>query len=182
MRSPKRSTLMSVLVFLCVCGAAASAHAQATGLGPFDPKTGRYGSAVTAGPARAPDTLNATPAKVWSALIQVYSQMGVPLSIADTEKLVIGALRVAQRKPVGGQRLSSLLECGSSVYGSNADQYAVKLTWLSHVQAINDKQSAVDVRVGGSAAPNGLNSTVNCASTGKLEEMTTQELRKALGG
>ena len=103
--------------------------------------------------------------KVWAALGDVYRDLGVALSVADSQSHVLGALRVTQRRPVGGERLSRLLECGSGPYGPNAERYTVQLTLLTHVEALGDGRSIVDTRVGGSAAPNGLNSAVSCGST-----------------
>jgi hypothetical protein len=146
--------------------------------GPFDPRSGRF---AMGDPARGPDTLAVSSDKAWAALNQVYSQLGISLTVVDTQMRVIGSLRGLQRRPVAGERLSRVVECGTGQYGPNADRYSVQLTVLTHVRAINDKQSVIDSRVGGNASPNGLSSTVNCASTGVLEEKVVDMLKKALG-
>jgi hypothetical protein len=162
---------------ICLMGTAMPAGAQE--LGPFDPKTGLYGTIVQSGATRHPDTLTATSSKVWNNLIKIYSDFGVNLTVADTTRSVLGAVRIAQRRPVDGKRFSLLLECGSSTYGENADKYAVKLTWLTHLQEVGGGKTVVEMRVGGDASPLGSNSTVHCESTGKLEELVADALRKA---
>ena len=119
--------------------------------------------------------------RVWAALTQIYADLGIELSVADTESHVIGALRVTQRRAVGGDRLSRLIECGTGAYGPNADRYTVKLTLLTAIQPAGEGRTVVDTRAGGQAAPNGLSSSVPCASSGVLEEKIIDMLRKTLG-
>ncbi|MEP6618711.1 MAG: hypothetical protein ABJE47_05335 [bacterium] len=174
---------MTMIVAALTGTSASASTAQSTSAGsaPFDPKSGRYAGSLTNGPARAPDTLAVSSDKAWAALNQVYSQLGLSLSVVDTQTHVIGVLRGVQRRPVGGERLSRLLECGAGVYGPNADRYTVQLTALSYVQPTGNQGAVLDTRVSGSAAANGVNSAVNCASSGRLEELVYEMLRKALG-
>jgi hypothetical protein len=145
--------------------------------GPFDQRSGRYAVAHADAP-RPLDTLAVSSDRAWAALSGVYSDLGIPLSVIDTEVHVLGALRVQVRRPVAGERMSHTLECGSGAFGPNADRYTVALTVLSNVAPLPDGRSVVDTRVGGTASPNGLNSSVGCASSGALEDKITSELRK----
>jgi hypothetical protein len=176
----KLSSALVAVVALSALPVAASAQG-ASQVGPFDPRAGKFSTVISAEPARTPDTVAVSSDKVWAVLIQVYADLGIPLTIADTQSHVIGALRVVQRKPIGGQRLSRLLECGQSAYGPNAERYTVQLTALTGVQSIGEKGSTIDTRVGGFASPNGINSSVTCASSGVLEETVTAMVRRALG-
>ena len=176
----QNTTIRSAVIHLVlVCSFGASVPLGAQELGPFDPKTGLYGTAVRGAEARKPDTLDATSSKVWNSMVKIYADYGVNMTIADTNQSVLGAIRVAQRKPVAGKRLSLLLECGSSAYGENADRYAVNLTWLTHLKELPDKRTEVQMRVSGDASPLGMNATVRCESTGKLEDMVAATLKKA---
>jgi hypothetical protein len=94
---------------------------------------------------------------------------------------VLGALRVPIRRAIGGQRLSLLLECGTGNYGPNAERYAVQLTLLAMVRVVDSTHTELQTRVEGNASPNGLSTTVRCASTGRLEEMFIALVRKQLG-
>jgi hypothetical protein len=182
MRHKESVLSLGLMVLLALPATTISASAQGVArAGPFDPRAGKFSSVISSEATREPDTLAVSSDKVWAALIQVYADLGIPLTVADTQSHVIGALRVVQRKPVGGDRLSRLLECGMSSYGLNADRYTVQLTALTAVQSVGERLTAIDTRVGGSASPNGINSNVACASSGVLEEKVTSMLRKALG-
>lgn len=177
-----RARLTIVAALLLVSASAARATAQGgTRSGPFDLRTGRFGSAVSPDPARPADSLAVPSARAWTALGQVYEGLGIKLTVIDTEAHVVGVLRGVQRRPVGDLRLSRVLECGSGQYGPNAERYTVQLTALSQVIALTDTTVAVDTRVGGVAAQNGVNSSVGCASTGELEERIIALLKKKLG-
>jgi len=182
MRRIKSKLTFTIGMFVALSASPIAASAQgAAQVGPFDPRAGKFSTVIAAEPARVPDTVAVSSDKVWAVLIQVYADLGIPLTVADTQSHVIGALRVVQRKPVGGQRLSRLLECGESSYGPNAERYTVQLTALTNVQSVGDKVSTIDTRVGGIASPNGINSSVKCASSGVLEGTVTSMVRKALG-
>jgi hypothetical protein len=157
-------------------------QAQSPRAGPFDPKTGRFAMVLSGEPAREADTLNVSPDKAWRALTQVYQQLGIGLSVADTEAHVLGVVRGSQRRPVGGLRLSLVLECGMGIYGANADRYSVLLTALTNVAPAGPDRSVISSRVGGVASPNGLNSSVSCSSSGALEEKIFTMLRAAATG
>ncbi len=161
--------------------AALPASAQRTETGPFDAKSGRFGSAFPIGAARVPDTLAVSQARAWSMVGLLFADLGIPVSVMDSSSHVLGALRVTQRRPVAGERLSRLLECGTGSYGPNAERYTVQLTALASVQALDSVHATVQTRVGGVASPNGLSSSVNCSSTGVLEDRITAELRKLIG-
>ena len=176
----RRSATITAIVFSLASSASPAVAQGAARAGPFNPQSGRFGTALPNEAARAPDTLSAPSDRVWAALTQVYGDLGIQLSVVDTETHVIGALRVVQRRPVGGERLSRLLECGSGAYGPNAERYTVQLTILTAVQSIGENRTIIDTRAGGQAAPNGLNSTVPCGSTGVLAEKLIAMLRKAL--
>lgn len=84
------------------------------------------------------------------------------------------------RRPIAGQRLSLLLECGTGSFGPNAERYSVQLTLVARAKAIDSTRTEVTTRVRGDASPNGLSTSVNCASSGRLEEQFAELLRKEL--
>ena len=182
MRSTKSLARIALAVLFALPAMSGTLAAQTTlpQGSPFDPKTGHFAASMP-NEARPADTLAATRAKAWEALNAVYSQLGLALTIVDTGSHVIGAVRVTQRHPVAGERLSRILECGTGQYGPNAERYTVQITVVSAVGPVGEKQTSLATRVGGTAAPNGLNSSVNCASTGVLEEKILDLMRKTLG-
>jgi hypothetical protein len=156
----------------------ARAQAGRAQAGVFDPRTGRFAYAFPAEAERAADTVAAPVPRVWEARHSIYVTLGIPVTLVDSASHVIGAVRATQRRLVANRRLSALLECGMGSYGPNADRYTVQLSALSAVRELPDGRSVVDSRVGGVAAPNGVNSSVNCGSTGVLEDVIAEELRK----
>ncbi len=182
-RDMRKNALEAGLILLALGGAARPALAQRAGEsgGAVDIKSGWIASVFAAQPSRAPDTLAMGEAQVFAALPAVFQALPVPLSVVDTAAGVIGALRVPIRRPIGGQRLSLLLECGMGNYGPNAERYTVQLTLLAAVRAIDATHAEVQTRVEGNASPNGLSTTVRCSSTGRLEERFAELLRKQLG-
>jgi hypothetical protein len=170
----------SVLLVLAAARPAAGQRAGESG-GAIDMKSGRFANVFANGPARAPDTLAVSEARVFAAMPAVFAALPVPLSVVDSSSKVMGALRVSVRRPIGGQRLSLLLECGTGNYGPNAERYSVQLTLLAVARAIDSTHSEVQTRVEGNASPNGLSTTVRCSSTGRLEERFAELLRKELG-
>jgi hypothetical protein len=163
--------------------AAAPAGAQRAGEsgGALDAKSGRFVHEFDAVPARAPDTLAATDARVFAAMPAVFAKLAVPLTVIDSSAKAMGAVRVMTRRPVGGDRLSLLLECGTGNYGPNAERYSVQLTLVTRAIAIDSTHSELRTIVGGNASPNGLSTSVACSSTGRLEERFADLLRKELG-
>jgi len=180
-RSPR--LLLSLLLLLLAAFAAPAARAQRAGEAStvFDPKSGRFGSGLGEESGRVPDTLAVSAAKVWAALPAVYEELGVPLTVVDSASLYLGSVRVTTRRPVGGLRLSMILECGTGNYGPNAERYTVQLTVVSGVRSLDAGHSTIETRVVGSASQNGLSNSVKCGTNGMLEEKIVNMLRDKLG-
>lgn len=159
-------------------GVSASAQRAGETSSLFDPRSGRF--SIPGPEARAPDTLAVTADKLWSALPGAFAELGVPLSVVDSTAHYLGAIRVTTRRPVSGLRLSTIVECGTGSYGPNAERYTVQLTVLAGVQALDASRSALAIKVDGSAAPNGLSSTVKCESNGALEDKLASIVRTQL--
>lgn len=182
MRRPVSPGIPFVLALVAALAAPPPAWAQrgAEASSIFDPRSGRFTGKLEDA-ARVPDTIAVGAAKVWSLLPGIYEELGVPLTVVDSANQVLGAIRVTTRHPVGGMRLSMILECGTGNYGPNAERYTVQLTLLSGVHPLDDTHSTVETRVSGSASPNGLSSSVKCGSNGMLEEKVVAMLHERLG-
>jgi hypothetical protein len=146
--------------------------------GAIDSKSGRFLNEFSGVPAHAPDTLAVSDARVFAALPAVFAALAVPLTVVDSSAKAMGAVRVLVRRPIAGQRLSLLLECGTGTYGPNAERYSVQLTLVARARAIDSSHAEVLTMARGDAAPNGLSTSVGCASSGRLEEKFVELLRK----
>jgi hypothetical protein len=184
MRRRARTQVLKVSALLLLALGAvtrpAAAQRAGEGGGLIDPKSGRF-SNVAGQPSRAPDTVAVSEARAFAALPAVFQALAVPLSVVDSASKLMGAVRVPARRPIGGERLSLLLECGTGNYGPNAERYSVQITLLALVRSIDSTHSEVQTRVEGNASPNGISTTVRCSSTGRLEERFTALMRKELG-
>lgn len=107
---------------------------------------------------------------VWAALPQVYQQLEVPLSIADTVTMQMGNGGFKPRR-LGGTRLSRYLDCGRGITATpNADAYEVTLTLLTKVVEADGGKSTLQVQVTAFAKPRDVSGNpMRCASRGTLE-------------
>lgn len=181
MRLTNRKVQLGIAAAIMALGAArAGAQRAGESGGAIDSKSGRFLTEFGGVPARAPDTLAVNDARVFAALPAVFTALAVPLTVVDSSAKAMGAVRVLVRRPIAGQRLSLLLECGTGSYGPNAERYSVQLTLVARAKAIDSTHTEVLTMVRGDAAPNGLSTSVNCASSGRLEERFAELLRKEL--
>ena len=173
--------VLGALGVLAAFGAVPRVQAQRAGevTTTFDPRSGRFGGDLGSG-SREPDTLAVSADRVWAVLPEAYAELGVPLTVVDTADHYLGARSVTTRRPVSGLRLSRIVECGSGSFGPNAERYTVQLTLLSAVRPIDATHSLLAIGVGGTAAPNGLNSSVKCQTNAALEEKLLAVVRARL--
>lgn len=136
----------------------------------FDSRSGRFGVGTGAGSDRPADLLLMDVKSAWAALPQAYASLGLTPTVVDTASRILGVQGLVIHKPLAGERLSRLLDCGVDVTGPNADYYEVRLTVMSGVRAAEDGSSTVTTRVSAYAQANGQSSNVRCGSTGRLEE------------
>jgi hypothetical protein len=167
--------------FLVIGGARVEAQRAGESGGVIDAKSGRFMTQFSGVPARAPDTLAVSEDRVFAALPAVFTALAVPLTVVDSAAKGMGAVRVLVRRPIAGQRLSMLLECGTGNYGPNAERYSVQLTLVARAKAVDSTHTELLTMVRGDASPNGLSTSVSCASSGRLEDRFVELLRKEVG-
>jgi hypothetical protein len=175
-----RSPLLAAALAAALAGCASSP----TNLPSTDPqysavdaRTGRFIRSASPTSGRPADQVPAAPGKVWGVLPGVYESLGIKPTRHDDESMVIGVQNVIVRRRLGGEALSRALECGLDVLGPNADYYEVHLTVMSMVRPASPSGSALDTRVSAWAAPNGVSTTVQCGSTGRLEGRIAQTVQ-----
>lgn len=171
----RHRTVTSFAVLLL--GATACASTSSGNLPPsdvqytgFDARSGRFGVGTGADSDRPADQLLMDVRTAWAALPRAYASIGLTPTVVDTAQLVLGVQGLVIHKPLGGERLSRLLDCGIDVTGPNADYYEVRLTVMSGVRPAGDGSSTLTTRVSAYAQANGQSSNVRCGSTGRLEE------------
>src|SRR5215210_942577 len=116
--------------------------------------------------------------KVWSSLPAAYNALAIPLTGVDTlarsVSHSVAANRHFLRRPV-----SQFVDCGTSITGSNADSYTVRLNVRSSVDSLAASTSTVNSRVDATANTSG--GTKRCSSSGALERLISDQVKQLLG-
>jgi hypothetical protein len=114
----------------------------------------------------------------WARLPRAFTAVGLEgaTPIAGERSLSVGPVKVTRR--LGGQRLSTYLNCGQSLSGPNADSHSVMLTVLSKVVPAGEA-TRLETLVQANATPlvSG-GAMVSCNTTGALENRIAGEMRK----
>lgn len=112
-----------------------------------------------------------TVAQVWSVLPAIYEDLGIPLTVKDDNRKVIGNEGWRTRRQVGRVPMQRYLDCGRSGTIENAETYQITMTIVTTVTANPDGGSVVGTLISATGR-NPLTSATNevrCASTGDLE-------------
>lgn len=130
-------------------------------------------------------TVAAPRSKVLAALLTTYQVLEVPVTAYEPARGIVGAGNVGLMGHIGKRRLSSIVSCGMTAMGSpRADSYRVYLNAISQVVQTGDSShTAVQTTVTAKASdPSQSSTTVDCSSTGGLEEQIANSLEKTFGG
>ncbi len=131
-----------------------------------------------AAPIALADNLVLGADSAWRRLPQAFAALGLegPVPIQAERTLTFGPTKVTRR--LGGQRLSTYLNCGQALSAPNADTHSVMLTVSSRVVP-NGPATRLETLVQANATPlvSG-GATVACNSLGVLENRLVAEMRK----
>lgn len=115
----------------------------------------------------------ATVDEVWPLLVARYQELDITLGTINRPAGQLGNTRVVATRQFAGQRLSRLLNCGSTATGAPvADSYRIELSLLSEVKPAGETGSLLETRLSALAHSIGTSTApVQCRSTGALEDM-----------
>jgi hypothetical protein len=109
---------------------------------------------------------------VFEAMAAVYRELEVPVVVNDPTTGRMGNTDFWKSHRLGGQSISSYLNCGSSITGSAADDYRVYMSLISAVRPDASGGSALEIAF--TATARNMEGTtadrVACGTTGRLEE------------
>lgn len=110
-------------------------------------------------------------AQVWSVLPSVYADLGIPLTVKDDNRKMIGNEGWRTRRSVGRVPMQRYLDCGRSGTIENAETYQIIMTIVTTVSANPGGGSTVGTIVSAVGRNPVTSSTqdVRCASIGNLE-------------
>ena len=112
-----------------------------------------------------------TAAQVWSVLPQVYEELGIPLTVKDDGRKMIGNESWRTRRQIGRVPMQRYLDCGRSGTIENAETYQITLSIMSSVTANPSGGSVVGTILQATGRNPVTSSTqdVRCVSMGDLE-------------
>ena len=109
--------------------------------------------------------------QVWSVLPSIYEDLGIPLSVKDDARKVIGNEGWRTRRSIGRVPMQRYLDCGRSGTIENAETYQIHMTIVTTVSPNREGGSVVGTIIS-AVGRNPLTSStqdVRCASKGDLE-------------
>ena len=189
-RRRRAAARLAALLLTAPLAACASGGASRT---PVDdqragvPTTTRIGGAggtaelrTYSNPVAATETAVPAPsAKAFSALPVVYEALGLPVNTVQSDAGTFGAREMRMPHRLGKASLSQYIDCGTNATGSaNADIYMVTMTVLSRVIPVaGGSTSTVATQLTATARAVAVSgNTVQCSSTGRLEEAINTRL------
>lgn len=122
--------------------------------------------------------------EAWRALPGVFAAFGIVPQHLDSEQKILGNFEHVVRRTLAGEPLSRYLSCGSTMSGSIADSYDVRLSVASQLLPAEAGQSLVRTRVEATArSREGVSgSPVPCGTTGRLEARIAELLDTSVAG
>lgn len=166
-------------------GAPSSTHPERIELQAQDGGTNTsYEFVLTSSAGVVSHTLAASSTRAWSPLLEVYQEMGLPITSMEPEKGLVASQSGAVRgRKVAGAALSRFLDCGRTGAGVPASlSYPVSLSVVTVLAPLGEGSVAVRTAVTGQAQdPVHNNPAASCSSTGRLEAEIANRLRERTG-
>ena len=173
-----------IIALLAVAGCASTADPNDRNVTPERVMIGRDGYQVAdvtiTREDYVPDTrLPTSRAALWALLPSVYDEVGLPAPSVDEATWTVLVQNHGVMRTLGGQRMSSLLECGRGMTGAYADTHRIRLTvrtWLEAAGSSTDVKTRV---VAEASSVEGTAGTIACSSRGQLEARIAAALKEA---
>lgn len=121
------------------------------------------------------------PARVFRALVGVYQELKIPITLRDSVVGEIGNLKFHKTASLGGVQLSTYLSCGSGATGPHADTYRVYMAARSVV--VPNADGTIMRSTLFAAAQNiaeGARQAMPCESNGRLEFLIAKMVQRRL--
>lgn len=126
--------------------------------------------------------LDAAPQRVWEALVQVYEELGIPLTGADAQRRILDTQSVRVSR-IGGRSMARWVDCGSTFSGPRADSWDVYVTLTTQVVGEGEAGSRIRQTADAWARPRTRSgSPVHCTSRGVLLPRIVEEVEARVAG
>jgi hypothetical protein len=127
------------------------------------------------------ETLAASAKGAWAQVAPAYADIGIPLSISFDDVMLAGNQGFRTHREIGGVGMRNYLQCGSTSGFDNSEVYEIQLNVATQIQPQADGTSKVATVLSAMGTPMGVGSnSVNCSSTGALEERINDTIAKRL--
>jgi len=147
---------------------------------PQSSSTFRYNTDIGA----AETTLDVPLDNAWARVTRAYSVLKVPITDIDSTRHLIGARRALVRDRLAGDRMSRWFSCGETAMGTpRADSYNLYVTALTQLVPPAAGSSGYVARTVVSAFATAVDASTNsvqCTSTGALEQKLSDEFTRGL--
>lgn len=126
-------------------------------------------------------TIPAASDVAWGVLGGIYAQLDIPVVASDPSTMTLGNPGYTARR-VGGDRMSTFVDCGDNLTGARADQYNVTLTVMTALTAKGPESTELLTMVDAYGKPRSVSgNSIHCPSRGTLERRIAQLVAEALG-
>ena len=131
------------------------------------------------------EEIPAPPAQAWQALVNVYGDLGIPVTSVDQATRQIGNAGFDVKRQMAGQPVSRWLDCGRGAGGViRADRDRIHALIISTIIANPDGSSTVRTGIQARAHDESANANnaVPCTSNGMLERHIATRVKTRLDG
>lgn len=119
--------------------------------------------------------------RVWSALLEVYEELEIPVGELDEARGQVGNAGFPVRR-IAGRRMAEYVDCGHGVAGPKANEYAVRVALFTTVRP-HEEGTELVTDMDATARPRDVSgSTIHCTSEGRLEALIVQRVEDRLAG
>ena len=126
--------------------------------------------------------ITAPPEAVWLAVQKVYKDLDIPLTVDNPAAHQLGNNDFFKTRQIGGERMSSYIDCGSGVTGPKADTWRIVMSLLTDVlPTANGTTLKVTFKASGKDMTAGSSFLVPCGNNGRLESSVIARVKAALG-
>jgi hypothetical protein len=131
-----------------------------------------------AGPGIRADVIGAPVARVWPAIAEVYTSLGLPITDQDPETHIL-ATNSQRLHRIADERMQNFFDCGGDL--ASRGNTTIFVTVSSVAAASGENSSTVRTAVSATAASATQSTAAACHSTGRLERMIAERLRQQFG-
>lgn len=181
-----RFTVLAVALILGGCGPAARPHMheETEGRGSIVRTGDGYYVTLPTTEQSSVHTMLAPVETAWSALIDTYGELGIPIRTIDTGRWTLGNQALEFQRRFKGERLAAFFDCGSDVLGVPiANSYRIRASLLTRLEPF-DNRTLIETRIDavGTSTDGASSAVTECNSTGELEDRIATMVMERVAG